>query len=837
MSQQLFDGTTDTPVTRLRVVVQGRVVELDPARAHLIGRSSESAVQIDHELVSRRHLELSAVDGVWWATDLASANGTYTGGESVTEVRLDDTTELRLGSPTSGVTVMVEPITVMVEPVELVEPAAATAAVEFRPRRVLRVHALDGSVVTIGRADDNHIVLNDLQASRHHAELSRGADGTWEVVDLGSHNGTFLNGVRVHGRAHVDGGSITIGSRTLELTTSGVEESSAADHFPIAARDLRVETDDGVVLLDDVTFALDESSMMAVLGPSGAGKSTLLGALTGLRPATSGKVLCAGQDLYSNLQTLSPMIGYVPQDDLVQPELTVRQSLEFAARLRFPPDVSRDELAQRVEEVLDELGLAHRSNVRVGSLSGGQRKRVSIGLELLTRPSLIFLDEPTSGLDPGYERSVMTVLRRLADSGRTVVLVTHSVESLHLCDRVLCLAPGGRVAWYGPPEETAAYFGRPTYQEVFQLLDAHGARDHAAAGGDAEALAPEEWRDRFAASDAAQRYVHAAVQAHEHAVELVSATDAPTTRRPSPTRWCRQVATLTARYARVVVSDRRTVMILGITAPVLGLVLLLRLPPAQLSPLAPDETPLFNQSALMLFIVAMGITQVATSTSIREIVKERPILDRERTVGVSVSAYVVSKLLVLGGLAVVQAAVIVLIATARQQGPDTGVALGSGRLELIVVGALTALGAMSLGLLVSATVRSADKVALILPAVLGFHVLVTSVEVMPNAPSLPVIEQARYLSTARWGYAAFAVTADVEQRGQVTRALGEVADMTPEQLVALTGAEGLDDVAPIHGDLRHERSAWFRSVGMLVGLTALLAGLTILVLRRSTVRA
>lgn len=805
---------------QLNVLVDGRQVRLSAPGPHVIGRHSDAAVVVEHESVSRHHLGLRALDGKWWIEDLGSSNGTFLDGSPVTELSLEAPLQVMLGGSTDGITVDLVPVTA--------DPADLGPSGLGRP---LRVHGLGGDRVTIGRADDNTVVLNDLQVSRHHAELLRRDDRSWLLSDLDSYNGTFVEGERVEGTRLISDEVISIGSRFLRVGGSGIEEYSAVEHFPVAAEDLRVVTPDGSVLLDDISFVVEEASMMAILGPSGAGKSTLLGALTGLAPATSGRVLCGGRDLYAMQDSLSRRIGYVPQDDLVQPELTVEQSVDYAAKLRFPPDVSQRERDERVDEVIAELGLEHRRDVRVGDLSGGQRKRVSIALELLTRPSLVYLDEPTSGLDPGYERSVMMMLRRLADSGRTVVLVTHSVESLYLCDRVLCLAPGGRTAWYGPPEEMPRYFERQSYQEIFQLLDSRGALDHAAAEGGNLAVDPAELRDRYEASTAAQRYVRAPLESYEQALAVDAPEEATVRRGPALRHWFGQVGTLTRRYAQIMRTDRRTLTVLAITGPVLGLVLLLRLPPAQLG--GPDATqPLFSQAAVISFILVIGITQVATSTSAREIVKERAILSRERTVGVFPSAYLVSKVVVLGGIAVAQAVVIIGIATARQRGPTVGIALGSGRMELFAVGALVALGAMAAGLLLSALVDSPDRVALILPAILGFHVLVTAGEVMPSVPRVPVLEQARYLSTARWGYAAMASTVDVEDRGAPARVLGELSGMTLEELGSVQSIEDLEELAPIGEDLRHRSSVWWRDVAAIAGLTALMLAATAVVLRR-----
>ena len=200
------------------------------------------------------------------------------------------------------------------------------------------------------------------------------------------------------------------------------------------------------MLLDHVTFPLGERCLLGVIGPSGAGKSTLLGALTGIAPATGGNVLYDGRDLYKSYAELRHRIGLVPQENILHTQLTVRRALEFAAQLRFPRDTSKQERKRRIDEVLGELALTAHADTRTSALSGGQQKRVNVALELLTKPSLLFLDEPTSGLDPGLDKSVMEQMAKLAHDGRTVIVVTHSVANLNLCDRLLVLVPGGKIA-------------------------------------------------------------------------------------------------------------------------------------------------------------------------------------------------------------------------------------------------------------------------------------------------------------------------------------------------------------------------------------------------------
>src|SRR5690606_33507410 len=254
--------------------------------------------------------------------------------------------------------------------------------------------------------------------------------------------------------------------------------------------DLTVQIKDKV-LLDDVSFALAEGQMLALIGPSGCGKSTLLRALTGIRPATMGTVRYAGRDLYADYAELRYRIGMVPQDDVLHRQLTVRRALRFAASLRFADDVPRRVRKARVDQVIETLGLTERAGARIDTLSGGQRKRASVAMELLTEPSLLCLDEPTSGLDPALDKEVMTELRQLADRGRTVIVVTHNVLHLDLCTGVMVHCKGGRLDYFGPQGRVLEFFDAADYADVFAKVTDE----------------PEVWAQRFRVSNFSRQYI------------------------------------------------------------------------------------------------------------------------------------------------------------------------------------------------------------------------------------------------------------------------------------------------------------------------------------------
>jgi pSer/pThr/pTyr-binding forkhead associated (FHA) protein len=293
-----------------------QTVSLAPGGSVVIGRDPACDFVVDSPLVSRRHLQVSSVGGQWWVQDLRSSNGTFRDGASIAKVMVDAGLVLHLGHPAEG------PVLVLT-----LDGEGATV--------------VEG-VVKIGREPGNDLVVDDLMVSRWHAELHPRAEGSgFELVDLNSQNGTYVNGVRVTSAEVMLGDVVNVGSTSLVLTPHGLQRVERPGGVSYAAVGLRVKTPSGKVILDGISFALDESSFLGVVGPSGSGKSTLVNALTGFRPATEGSVFFSGRDLYAEYEHIRQLIGYVPQDDVLHLELTVGQTLEYAAALRFPSAVSK----------------------------------------------------------------------------------------------------------------------------------------------------------------------------------------------------------------------------------------------------------------------------------------------------------------------------------------------------------------------------------------------------------------------------------------------------------------------------------------------------------------
>jgi ABC-type multidrug transport system ATPase subunit len=422
------------------------------------------------------------------------------------------------------------------------------------PSAVLR---LPTTLLRIGRAQDNQVVVADLSVSRYHAELRRNPRGGYTIADLGSHNGTFVNGQRVESAPVTERDIIGIGPATYRLVGEELQEFLDTGEISFIAKDLTVTLPSGRTLLDHVTFPLGERCFMGVIGPSGAGKSTLLGALTGTAPANNGQVLYDGRDLYMNYAQLRHRIGLVPQENILHTQLTARRGLGYAAELRFPRDTSKAERSHRIDEVLEELQLTRHADTKTAAMSGGQQKRVNVALELLTKPSLLFLDEPTSGLDPGLDKSVMEQMRDLAHESRTVIVVTHSVANLNLCDQLLVLVPGGKIAYFGPPKEGLKHFNQPGWAEVFQAFESEPNRD---------------WATEYRNSIYYQQHVAAGME-NAGAIQGRVAQAAPAAAPKTSNRFA-QMSTLVRRYSAVLASDRGFLYLL--VGVVFGLGILVR---------------------------------------------------------------------------------------------------------------------------------------------------------------------------------------------------------------------------------------------------------------------
>jgi len=482
--------------------------------------------------------------------------------------------------------------------------------------------------------------------------------------------------------------------------------------------------------LDRVDLDARGGEMIGILGTSGAGKSTLIKAIAGVDPASSGVIQLGGVDVYADYDSLRHRIGYVPQDDILHPTLTIRETLRFAARLRLPDRAAPDERERRVVEVLDELGLTTRADARINELSGGQRKRVNVAVELLTRPTLLILDEPTSGLDPGNERIAMDLFRSLATDDRIVLVVTHSTDSLELCDRVVLMGAGGVKVYDGHISQMSAHFEGRMLNEIFAHLER---------STDIESM-------RIDPLDMFVTAVSVTPKTREDLVDRVRGADL--------VRIGRQFHILTERYIRVIESDRRNSIILASQAGVIAVLML-----AVFAADSFEPGPSASKSGNVLMALALASIYLGASNAIREVVKERPILQREMALGISPVAYLGSKLIPLGAFTMVQAMVLVVVGTLRQGQPSGSATFLPAMTEIFAIVAVSGVSALCLGLLLSAVSPSADRAMTVLPVVLFSQLLLVGL-IFPV--STVGVQQLAWLTSAYWSFGGAASTVDFD---------------------------------------------------------------------------
>ena len=532
--------------------------------------------------------------------------------------------------------------------------------------------------------------------------------------------------------------------RTLETTTGSSREPVTTENgshvagVRIDALDLTKTIDGGqTTLLHGVSLTIRSRELVAIVGASGTGKSTLMNALTGFQPASSGQVLLNGADSYRQFDAWRDKLGYVPQDDLVHRQLTAAQGLYYTARIRLPAGTPEAEFDRRVDEVLDEVELTDRRDVPVHRLSGGQRKRVSIAAELISGPRLLYLDEPTSGLDPGLDLRLMRLLRRLADEGRTVVLTTHAVANLTICDKVVLLGQGGRLCFFGTPGEALAFFGVHSLPEIYAVLDQ-------------EPGASEVWEAAYHRSDYHRR--HVAEPQAELTAAAPSDAAAPHPSGGATSSWS-QFLTLTRRYVRLLWSDKPTLVYSMAQAPLMGLFLGMVAGTDIFGSGRPFATAQVALVLLMIFNLWIG-----ASTASREIVKENPIYLRERLVSLKVPPYILSKALVLAALNVIQTACYVGVVLLFTGSPADGAFLPAW-LELMLTVWIVGVAGSAMGLFISAASANLDLALSITPSsIIPQMLLAGALFALP--PSVDFLSNA---TIGKWGVNALGTTADLNR--------------------------------------------------------------------------
>ena len=659
----------------------------------VIGSSPEADIQINNKRVSKKHLQLIYnTDKKLILQDLNSTNGTFVNGiylkpPGLKELKYKDRIEI---AGVGGIIILVE--------------VDRNDQINIDDENLIDKLNKKGELL-IGRSIECDIILEGHTISRKHALISKNKNGTFKIKDLNSSNGTFINGNKIKGDAIVSiRDRIFIGRNQISLIG---KTKDLNDELAISARGIKKVYNNTTTALNKTDLSIPSKSLIAIMGPSGCGKSTLLKTLNGDAPATSGKVFLFNLELISNYNYLKTQIGYVPQDDIVHKELKVYECLYYTAKLRLD-NVSDIEINQKIDQILKELNIYEIKNNLVGEISGGQRKRVSIAVELLTDPLLLFLDEPTSPLDPQTVEDFLDILKRLADKGTTVIMVTHKPEDLAYMDEVIFMAEGGNLVYYGDTNRFKEYFEVENAVSVFSKISGTSSK---------------HWIDKYKTPR----------------IEESTTTSSSFNTIKSDKSFLSQLFWLTSRYFKIKTNDKTNSLYLLIQAPIIACLICL----------------IFNDIySSVPFITAISAIWFGTNNAAREIVGEASIYKRERMYNLNILPYILSKFSVLSFFSIIQSAIFVFILYLKFN--NSFIEL-KNPLNAFYWMSFISISSTFLGLFLSSVMSTTEKVMTIVPVVLMPQIMLAG---LVAKISNETVEWISYLTLSRWGTEGFHIIQD-----------------------------------------------------------------------------
>lgn len=624
----------------------------------------------------------------------------------------------------------------------------------------------------IGRDRSNDIVLSHPAVSRFHASLIRTEKG-FVLVDENSSNGIFINGRKVNQQQRLrEKDTINIANHILIYSKGLIFYKNAVQGINIEISDVSKEVGKGKRILNNVSATIESNEFVAIIGGSGAGKTTLMNAISGFDPKYTGLVQFNGVDVKAQFSILKNYIGYVPQEDIIYENLTLRKMLYYTAKLKMPGDISKDEINKRIDDVLATVELSEHQNTYIRKLSGGQKKRASIAVELLADPSVFFLDEPTSGLDPGTEQKLMITLNKLSKTGKTIIMVTHTTQSLELCDRVLFMGRGGNLCFSGTPGEARMFFGTDNLVDVYNMTTDE----------------PEMWAEQF------RRVSDDGSSSNNNTQEV------PGPKKKSPA--LSQLGILIRRYFELIRNDMQRLLLLFVQPVFIAMLLAL----------VSNEKVfyLYDDTKSILFSLSCAGIWIGLFNSIQEICKERAILKREYMSNLRLPLYTASKFFVQTVLGLLQALLMVLIFTLMVGQPIQGVLFSNPFWENVITVWFTIEASMAIGFVVSALVKNADRAMALAPFVLIIQLLFSGIlfklEGLGNTIS--------YVTVSKWSVEALGITSVLNDLPRNIQKTLPTAALVPEEIF---------EAVPAHLLL-----TW----GIMLGMTLLCAILCTFLLKR-----
>lgn len=707
------------------------------------GRAEDNDIILGSHLVSRHHGRFSLVGGKWFIEDMGSTNGLIYNDANIRRKELGDGDFIRIDDGVETVQ----------NGVLFVFSSGESTSKWYR----LDIKGMQS--VTIGRDARCHITLPHISVSMHHAIITL-EDGKYFIRDNNSSTGLFLNGTRLRQKTQLhEKDIITITNSKLIFTSAAISYCYFKSGISVDASNVVIKRGKGnksFITCNHVNLNIKPGELVSIIGGSGAGKSTVLNAMCGYLTPAEGNVYINGIDLYENFDSLKKLVGYVPQQDIVYDNLSLYDMLLYTSKLRLPQDISEQEREAAIARAIHMVELDHKRDSMIGALSGGQRKRASIAVELLSDPNLLFLDEPASGLDPGTERNLMHSLREMADGGKTVILVTHSTLQLKLCDKIVFMGAGGNLCFCGSYDEAMAFFGVDNVVDVYNMITNQA----------------KEWSAKFA---------------------QLSPPVGPSRRAAQPAQkptadQKQQLKVLSSRYTKLVTNDKQRLLLLLLQAPLLAILIILVAKDTLFEKLEMTKSIMFALSCCAFWIGMLN--------AIQEICKERNILKREYMTGLSLGSYIRSKIIVLGGMCLVQTAMVILVflvgVSLKASVPGSGVILPFV-VEIFISFFLTALSASAMGLLVSSMFDNPDKAMVVAPILLMPQILFSGqLFTFEEGSIMNVIS---WLVICRWSMEGLGSSANLNELPSNT--LGEFVDkmgahIDPDELVQETSSYEAD---------------------------------------------
>jgi ABC-type multidrug transport system ATPase subunit/predicted component of type VI protein secretion system len=787
----------------------------------ILGRAPDADIRFPESLryISKHHAVIKRTDQGFSILDSISTNGTMVNGVRIvpeTPTPLIDGDTIRIGDDTFGISIG----GVFYNPDEQVPPYQGYSLSEEDKTEIAR-----SEVILIGREGDCDLVLDSLKASRRHAQIVQHGEDYY-IEDLGSMNGTFVNDQQVSQTELTDGDLIQIGSHLLIFDDGRLTQyNSHGMRVDVVGLTKDVRTRQGPLrIMEDISMSVFPREFVAVVGGSGAGKTTLMNALIGSHPA-DGEVNINGRDFYQEIEDFRDQIGYVPQSNILHTALTVERALNYSALLRLPPDVSSEDREKRVSDVLETVNMDTEviRNTRVKNLSGGQRKRVSIAAELLADPKLLYLDEPTSGLDPGLEKKMMYTLRRMADQGRTVVLITHATANIVQVDHVAFLSQG-KLVFFGPPQEALEFFEVDDFADIYERIENRG----------------EEWRDVFTGRKG--EYYREYVVERQKSRRVAAASEAIRRIRFGIRRLFRQFGVLTRRAMNVLFADMFTLGLLAALFPFTAILQLIISTPdvltGDLSIIADPVTaartimesyvPLAD-TRVFVFIIALEAVLIGMYVPSNELILERTIYLRERMVNLKVLPYLLSKVMVFSIFAFIQCVLYLVVLSTGVDLPTSGLYF-SPQVEMFITLFITMVASIGIGLFVSSLAKSPEMAMYVLVILVFFQFFFAGIIFdLRDKPS----EIISYFTTTRWSMVALGVTVDMEEIAESTILCTTLPDdpMTPSIGDEVTNCFHHPE-ATENLQLPYDEGKLVESWAVLVGMGLLFYLLTALSIRR-----